>query len=382
DPDGRRRPRDRRALRRPSGSQGEQPRSEGPWRAADHPDRRRGGERRRERDRRAGPPRTDDARTGARSARAGGGGFVSLSYTKPRALREALRLLRDGTVALAGGTDLVMLIRHGLARPDRLVDLTGIDGLRGWDHAKGKGVRIGALTALSDLERSPAFAKLLPVVARSLRDAATPQLRNMGTVGGNLLQRNRCWYFRDEGVPCWLKGGDRCFAIDGENRYHAVVGTHECWMVSPSDLAPALIACDAEIEIASSLGRRRSKLADLFVTPRGSVRREHALRSGELITAVRVPEKALERRGTYLKAMERKAWSFAFVSVAATARVRDGKASDVRLVLGRIALGGRRRRPLVLHRGERERVAHRAPPGSLVVKAHGSDEASGAESTE
>ncbi|HZP96871.1 MAG TPA: xanthine dehydrogenase family protein subunit M [Candidatus Limnocylindria bacterium] len=262
---------------------------------------------------------------------------MSLSYTKPRALREALRLLRDGTVALAGGTDLVMLIRHGLARPDRLVDLTGIDGLRGWDHAKGKGVRIGALTALSDLERSPAFAKLLPVVARSLRDAATPQLRNMGTVGGNLLQRNRCWYFRDEGVPCWLKGGDRCFAIDGENRYHAVVGTHECWMVSPSDLAPALIACDAEIEIASSLGRRRSKLADLFVTPRGSVRREHALRSGELITAVRVPEKALERRGTYLKAMERKAWSFALVSVAATARVRDGKASDVRLVLGGVA---------------------------------------------
>src|SRR6059036_1876033 len=143
------------------------------------------------------------------------------SYAKPK----ALGLLKNGTVALAGGTDLITLVRHGVSRPERLVDLTGIEGLRGWSREKGKGVRIGAIVPLA------------------LRDAATPQLRNMGTVGGNLVQRNRCWYFRDEGVPCWLKGGDRCFAVDGENRYHAIVGANECWMVSPSDLAPALIAC-------------------------------------------------------------------------------------------------------------------------------------------
>ncbi len=262
---------------------------------------------------------------------------MSVSYTKPRALSEALRLLRSGSSVLAGGTELVMLMRHGLARPDRLVDLTGIEGLRGWEHPKGKGLRIGALTPLADLEHASALARLLPIVPQALRDAATPQLRNVGTVGGNLLQRNRCWYFRDEGVPCWLKGGDRCFAVDGENRYHAVVGAHECWMVAPSDLAPALIAYDAEIEIASSLGRRRMKLADLFVAPRGRERREHALRPGELITAVRVPEKALERRGTYLKAMERKAWSFALVSVAASARIKGGRATEARLVLGGIA---------------------------------------------
>lgn len=259
------------------------------------------------------------------------------SYTKPRALGDALKLLRNGTQAIAGGTDLVTLLRHGLARPERLVDLTGIDGLRGWSREKGQGIRIGALTALAELETSNELAKLLPIVPQSLRDAATPQLRNMGTVGGNLLQRNRCWYFRDEGVPCWLKGGERCFAVDGENRYHAIVGTHDCWMVSPSDLAPALIACDAEIELRSSAGRRRMRLADLFVAPHGRERREHALRAGELITHVRIPEKALERRGTYLKAMERKAWSFAIVSVAAAARIRDGKASDVRLVLGGVA---------------------------------------------
>ena len=259
------------------------------------------------------------------------------AYARPKALGEALKLLKNGTVALAGGTDLITLMRHGLAEPDALVDLTGIEGLRGITREKGQGIRIGALTALSDVEASADLLRSLPIVPESLRDAATPQIRNMGTVGGNLLQRNRCWYFRDEGVQCWLKGGKRCFAVDGENRYHAVIGAHECWIVSPSDLAPALIACDAEVELASSLGRRRIPLAGFYVAPSGKQRKEHAIRRGELITTVRIPEKALERKGTYLKAMERKAWSFAIVSVAAAARVRDGKASDVRLVLGGIA---------------------------------------------
>ncbi|TMC35560.1 MAG: xanthine dehydrogenase family protein subunit M [Chloroflexi bacterium] len=259
------------------------------------------------------------------------------AYARPKALGEALRLLKNGTIALAGGTDLITLMRHGLAEPDALVDLTGIEGLRGITREKGRGIRIGALTALSDVEASADLLRSLPIVPESLRDAATPQIRNMGTVGGNLLQRNRCWYFRDEGVQCWLKGGKRCFAVDGENRYHAVIGAHECWIVSPSDLAPALIASDAEVELASSLGRRRIPLAGFYVAPSGKQRKEHAIRRGELITTVRIPEKALERKGTYVKAMERKAWSFAIVSVAAAARVRDGKASDVRLVLGGIA---------------------------------------------
>jgi xanthine dehydrogenase YagS FAD-binding subunit len=259
------------------------------------------------------------------------------SYAKPRALGEALKLLKNGTVALAGGTDLVGLIRGGLAKPSALVDLTGIEGLRGWTREKGKGLRIGALTSLSELETSPQLRKIAPMIGESLRDAATPQLRNMGTVGGNLLQRNRCWYFRDEAVPCWLKGGTRCFAAEGENRYHAILGAAECVMVTPSDLAPALIAYDAEVELASSIGRRTVKLAQLFVTPSGRQRKEHAIRRGELITSVRIPAAALERRGAFLKAMDRKAWSFALVSVAAAARIKDGKAHDVRVVLGGVS---------------------------------------------
>jgi len=263
---------------------------------------------------------------------------VSLfSYTKPRALGEALRLLKNGTAAIAGGTDLIGLIRSGLATPNALVDLTGIDGLRGWTREKGKGLRIGALTPLSDLETSPQLRKLAPMVVESLRDAATPQLRNMGTVGGNLLQRNRCWYFRDEAVPCWLKGGTRCFAAEGENRYHAILGAAECVMVAPSDLAPALIALDAEVELASSLGRRTVPLRQFFITPSGRQRKEHAIRKGELITAVKIKDSALERRGTFLKAMDRRAWSFALVSVAAAARIKDGRAHDVRVVLGGVA---------------------------------------------
>jgi xanthine dehydrogenase YagS FAD-binding subunit len=259
------------------------------------------------------------------------------SYAKPRALGEALKLLKNGTLAIAGGTDLIGLIRSGLAKPDALVDLTGIDGLRGWTREKGKGLRIGALTPLSELETSAPLRKLAPIIAESLRDAATPQLRNMGTVGGNLLQRNRCWYFRDEAVPCWLKGGTRCFAAEGENRYHAILGAAECVMVSPSDLAPALIAYDADIDLVSSLGRRTVKLSTFFITPSGRQRKEHAIRRGELITAVRIPESALQRRGTFLKAMDRKAWSFALVSVAAAARITGGKAHDVRVVVGGVA---------------------------------------------
>jgi xanthine dehydrogenase YagS FAD-binding subunit len=262
----------------------------------------------------------------------------AFTYARPRTLGDALRMLRSGAAsALAGGTDLLGLMKDGLARPEALIDLTGIEGLRGWSHARGKGLRIGALTPLVELETNETLHKTMPILREALRDAATLQLRTMGTVGGNLLQRNRCWYFRDEGTVCWLKGGARCFAVDGENRYHAVLGARECVMVSPSDLVPALIAYDAEISLTSSRGERRMKLADLFVAPHGNQRREHTLRPGELIVDVRVPEAALARKGTYVKAMDRKAWSFALVSVAAAARVDRGTARDVRIVMGGVA---------------------------------------------
>ena len=258
------------------------------------------------------------------------------SLARPRALSEVLSLLASDATAMAGGTDLLGLMKAGIAEPERVVDLTDVEGLRGWSHEPGSGLEIGALTPLADLE-SPELRALLPIVPAALADAATPQLRAMGTVGGNLLQRTRCWYYRDDAFPCWLKGGGTCFAREGEHRIHAVVGARECISASPGDLAPALIACDASLTLRSSDGARELALADLYVVPTGDDRREHALLPGEVITSVRVPEAALARKGAYRKHMDRKAWSFALVSVAASARIDGRRARDVRIVLGGVA---------------------------------------------
>lgn len=259
------------------------------------------------------------------------------SYARATDLADAFRHLRAGAVPLAGGTDLLGLMKAGIASPERIVDLGAVAELRGWTRTRGKGLRIGPLTPLVDLETAADLGALVPIIAEALRPAATPQLRTMGTAGGNLLQQNRCWYFRDEAFPCWRKGGTRCFAIDGDNRQHAVLGAEECVAVAPSDLAPALIALDAEVILRSGRGIRTIPLSALYVIPHGTVRREHQLRAGELITDIRIGEAALGRAGAFEKAMERRAWSFATVSVAVSARMKDGTARDVRIVLGGVA---------------------------------------------
>jgi xanthine dehydrogenase YagS FAD-binding subunit len=259
------------------------------------------------------------------------------SLARPRALGEALKLMGPDTTAMAGGTDLLGLMKSRIVAPERIVDLTLVDGLDGWERERGKGVRIGALTLLADLESSAELRRILPILPASLADAATPQLRAMGTVGGNLLQRNRCWYYRDDAFKCWLKGGTRCFAREGEHQYHAVVGARECIIASPSDLAPALIALDATVELRSARATREIPVEDLFFVPHGSDRREHAIGPGEVIVSVRVPEGSLARSASFAKQMDRKAWSFALVSVAASARVKSGIARDVRIVLGGVA---------------------------------------------
>jgi len=259
------------------------------------------------------------------------------AYVRAASVAEASRLLAKGSAAIAGGTDLLGLRKAHIAVPERLVDLTRIEGLRGCIRERGAGLRIGALTTLVELEESEALAKHLPIVREALADAATLQLRSMGTVGGNLLQRNRCWYFRDAAFPCWLKGGTRCFAAEGENVHHSVVGTDGgCVRAFPSDLAPALIAYDARVTLAGPR-MRTTLLADLYTDPALRRREEHTIRPGEILTHVTIPDAALQRRGTYVKAMDRNAWSFALASVAAAARVRDGKLRDVRIVLGGIA---------------------------------------------
>ena len=259
------------------------------------------------------------------------------AYARPRAVSEAVELARGGATLMAGGTDLLGLMKDGIVAPERIADIRDLGPLQGWSRTKGKGIRIGALVPLVEIETSAELARWLPIVNEAMAPAATLQLRTMGTVGGNLLQRNRCSYFRDEAYPCWLKGGVRCFAIEGDSRLHAIVGAEECIAVSPSDLAPALIAYDATVALTGPRGPRTLPLADLFVTPHGRVRREHAIAPDELLIEVRIPENALGRRGAFEKAMERKAWSFAMVSVAVSVKRIGGVVRDARIVLGGVA---------------------------------------------
>ena len=240
------------------------------------------------------------------------------------------------TRIIAGGTDLLTLMKAGLAAPPRLLDLKPAGALRYLRFEGDGALHIGALTTLADIERNAEIAERLPLLPQSVRDAATPQLRAMATVGGNLLQRTRCWYFRGD-FDCWLKGGTECYARDGENKYSAIFDQSPCVAVHPSDLAPALVALDAEVVIEGQSGPRTIPVAELLAAPTPDHRVEHRLAPGEVITEVRVPAQPDGARGVYLKAMDRHAWAFALTSAAAQLALRDGAVEHVRLVLGGVA---------------------------------------------
>jgi xanthine dehydrogenase YagS FAD-binding subunit len=190
---------------------------------------------------------------------------------------------------------------------------------------------------LAEIEQHPVIQEKFPVLAQAASSAATPQLRNMGTVGGNLCQKPRCWYYRNKLFPCWLKGGEQCFAEDAENRYHAILGADRCHAVHPSDLAPALIALDATLRVVGPGLSGEISVEELYRKPTASRRQMTILGSSELITEVRVPVPKANARGIYLKAMERQSWSFALVSVATQLSFAGERIADARIVLGGVA---------------------------------------------
>jgi xanthine dehydrogenase YagS FAD-binding subunit len=239
----------------------------------------------------------------------------AFSLARPDTLEAASARLHDGARPLAGGTDLVPLLRDGLVDGDELVDVRPLLP-RGIENG-----RIGAGTTLADLERSDEIPSAL---REACRLAASPQLRNMGTIGGNLLQATRCWYWR-LGFPCYLHGGDRCHAREGEHREHAVFANERCASAHPSDPAAALLALDAAVVT----DRRRFPVGDLYRLPTDDDRDVTTLQPGELILALEVPP---ADASTYLKAMDRQAWSFPLVGVAA-ARV----GAELRLALAGVA---------------------------------------------
>ncbi len=233
---------------------------------------------------------------------------------------------------MGGGQDLLTTMKAYITRPPRVVNLKTITGLNGIAAAAGGGLRIGALVTLTQLGADPRVQKDYPGLAEAVHAIATPQIRNLGTVGGNLGQRPRCWYFRLDGVNCLKKGGTDCYAKPGENKYNAIFDTDgPCVIVHPSDLAPMLTALDASVAVTGPGGPRSIPLAKLFHLPAdGSVRTETVLGDGDVITEVTVPPPA--GRSAYLKFKERESLDFAMSSVAAV--VSPGKVS---LVLGGVA---------------------------------------------
>jgi xanthine dehydrogenase YagS FAD-binding subunit len=239
---------------------------------------------------------------------------------------------------IAGGQDLLTTMKDYTSRPTRLVNLKSIRGLDKIT-SNARGLTIGALVTLTELEEHAGVRKSFPGLAEAAHSIATPQIRNLGTVGGNLCQRPRCWYFRLEEVVCLKKGGSECYAAKGENKYNAIIAGGPSYIVHPSDLAPMLLALGATVTVTGSAGKRVIPLDKFFTLPsEGNIRRENVLRNEEIVTEIHVPASPLAARSTYLKFKERESLDFALASAAGAVQMAANRTvKEARIVLGGVA---------------------------------------------
>ena len=263
----------------------------------------------------------------------------SFSYLSAPDVATAVReITQPGAKFLGGGTNLVDLMREDIEQPDVLIDITRLP-LTEIEDQPGGGLRIGALVRNSKLAAHPVVRTRYPLLSQAILNGASAQLRNMATVGGNLLQRTRCLYFYDGTSACNKREpGSGCAAIGGFTRNHAVLGTSEaCIATHPSDMAVALAALDATVEVESARGVRRIPLTDFHLLPGSTPHVETALATDELVTAVELPALPVAANSRYRKVRDRASYAFALVSVAAAMETRDGTVTDVRLALGGVA---------------------------------------------
>jgi xanthine dehydrogenase YagS FAD-binding subunit len=266
----------------------------------------------------------------------------TFDYVRPTSITAAVAAAAEpGSAYLAAGTNLLDLMKGGISRPDRLVDVTRLPGLDGIEPLPDGGLRIGALVRNADLAHDPEFARAYPAVAEALLSGASAQLRNAATVGGNLLQRTRCGYFYDTASACNKREpGAGCDARNGENRLHAVLGWSEsCIATHPSDFCVPLVALDAVVEVEGAGGRRDLPVEALHHLPGTTPEQESALQPGDLIVALRLPAEAaaFSAHSRYLKVRERTSYAFAVVSAAAALRIEGGTIRTARLALGGVA---------------------------------------------
>jgi xanthine dehydrogenase YagS FAD-binding subunit len=252
-------------------------------------------------------------------------------WVNANSVDQALASVTDESSFKAGGVDLLDLMKDGIASPSRLVNIRQISGLDQISE-DDKGLRIGPLVTLTQIEEHPAIQKNYAALSEAASRIATPQIRNMATVGGNLVQRPRCWYFRSEDFHCRKKGGTHCFAQDGENDYHAIFDNRVCAIIHPSGMAVPLVAMNGRVEITTKKGKREVALEEFFISPTHDVHRENILESGELITAILIPSS--DTRTAYYKQGEKESFDWPIADVAVALTMQGSRCSKASIVLG------------------------------------------------
>jgi xanthine dehydrogenase YagS FAD-binding subunit len=274
----------------------------------------------------------------------------NFTYYRPTTVEQAVGLLGNKwgpAELLAGGTDLLDLQKEYVAQPEKVISVTAIKELQGIKFSRPEGLKVGEIdyiyigagTKLTDIAEDKELKRLVPALTSAASIIGGPQIRNMGTLGGNLCQRNRCWYFRDEHVNCFLKGGEKCFALDGENQFHAVFTQgHKCVIVHPSTLAPALIALGAIAKVQGPKGPRTIKLAEFFHAPTAANEREHVLQPDDIVLSVGIPQNGTEwLASASYEVRHKQSYDWPLVQAAVAMKLDGGKAKDVRVVLGHVA---------------------------------------------
>jgi xanthine dehydrogenase YagS FAD-binding subunit len=261
----------------------------------------------------------------------------SFSYARPQSLEDAMgRLQSAGAYPHAGGTDLLGCLRDGVFEASTVVSLRDLRALHGVEQRRDGRWRIGAMTTIATIAEHPQISERYPGLAQAAGEVASPQLRHQGTIGGNLCQKPRCWYYRGD-YHCVRKGGDRCYAYEGRNEMHCIFGGSQCFIVHPSDTAPALIALAAEVRTRRLQDERTMAVEELFVSPEDDPTRETVLEPDEIIMEVILPASSANLRSSYRKIRARQAWDFALAGLALSVDMDGDRVRSARAVLSGVA---------------------------------------------
>ncbi len=262
----------------------------------------------------------------------------TFSYVRPDKVDHAVKFLQADDAAIhAGGTDLLGCLQDGIMHSRKVVSISGIKELAGIRETAGGGLHIGALTTITEITDNSLIRNKYPGLSQGAEEVASPQLRNQGTLGGNLCQKPRCWYYRGD-FHCLRKGGEKCFALGGENLFHAIFGHDNiCAITHPSDIAPVLAALDARVLVIGPDGKRNIPVADLHVLPSVDVQAETVLKQGEIITRIDIPAPARNMYTSYRKIRARRAWDFALTGVALALAMKGDRVAKAGVVLSGVA---------------------------------------------